>query len=354
MSRAGNDEHPIPGSVCVVGAGAVGGLVGGCAARAGADVTLVDRGERLEALREDGLTLISPDGGRAEVTGVRVARDTSEVGSCDLIVLAVKTYDLPDAARSIPPLIGPETVVLALQNGIPWWYFHEQGGRFEGRRLRSLDPEGVIGEHLDPDRVLGCVAYVAAEVSEPGVVRHREGKWFPLGEPDGTVSGRARAVAAFLERAGFRSKVLEDIRSEIWLKAWGSLSFNPISALTGATLAEIGRHPDTRDVVRGMMEEAKEVCGELGISVRRSIEDRIAGAEAVGDHETSMLQDLRAGRELEIEGLVGSVLELAALTDTPAPRIRAVYALTKLLERQRGGRDRRQTSRERSDAGAEG
>lgn len=336
MSHAGSEERPVPDRVCVVGAGAVGGLVGGRAARAGADVTLVDRGEHLEALRQEGLTLISPDGVRETVSGIRVSGDTSEVGPRDLVVLAVKTYDLSDAARSIPPLIGPETVVLPLQNGIPWWYFHEHGGAFDGRRLRSLDPEGVIGEHLDPDRVLGCVAYVAAEVVEPGVIRHREGKWFPLGEPDGSLSGRARAAAAFFERAGFRSKVLEDVRSEIWLKAWGSLAFNPISALTGATLAEICRDPDTRAVARAVMEEAEEVCGKLGVSVRRSIEDRIAGAEAVGDHETSMLQDLRAGRELEIEGLVGSVLELAELTETPAPRIRTVYALTKLLERHRG------------------
>lgn len=326
-------------SVCVIGAGAVGGLVGGRMARAGADVTLVDRGARLETLRSRGLTLVSPDGGRERIEGITVAADTTAVGPQDVVVLGVKTYDLPAAVRQVPAATGPRTVVVPLQNGIPWWYFHRFGGRFDGRRLRTLDPDGAIAAGVDADRVLGCVPYVAAEVVEGGAVRHREGGYFPVGELDGSDSERVRRTAGLFERAGFRSRVLEDVRSEIWLKAWGSLSLNPISALTGATLREICRDEGTRGLARAMMEEAREVAETLGASFRRSIERRIEGAREVGDHRTSMLQDLEDGRPLEVEGLVGAVVELAELTDTPVPRIRAVYALAKLLASSRGGSD---------------
>lgn len=322
-------------SVCVVGVGAVGGLVGCRLVGAGVDVTLVDRDEQLEALRAGGLGLVHPDGSRTRVHPSGTTGDTREAGVHDLVVLAVKAYDLPEAARSLPPLLGPDTVVLPLQNGIPWWYFHGHPGDHGGRTLESLDPEGVVEEHLDAGRVVGCVPYVAAEVVEPGVVRHREGDSLPVGEPDGVRSSRATAVAELLERAGFRSRVLEDVRSEIWLKAWGSLAFNPVSALTGATLEEICRHPGTRALVRDMMEEARPIAEDLGATFRRTVERRIAGAEAVGAHRTSMLQDLEAGRRLEIDALVGSVLELARLTGNPAPRIEAVHAMTELLASRR-------------------
>ncbi|MFW6193005.1 MAG: ketopantoate reductase family protein [Gemmatimonadota bacterium] len=322
-------------SVCVVGAGAVGGLVGGRLIDAGVDVTLVDRGEQLEALRQGGLTLIGADGSRTRFPDVDATGDTGEAGVHDLVVLSVKAYDLPGAARSLPPLLGPDTVVLPLQNGIPWWYFHAHPEGYEDRDLEALDPDGVIRDHVPGGRVVGCVAYVAASVVEPGVVHHREGGSLPVGDPDGSRSARAAAVSELLGAAGFRSRVLEDIRSEIWLKAWGSLAFNPLSALTGATLEEICRHPQTRTLVRDMMEEARPVAEDLGASFRRSVDRRIDGAESVGAHRTSMLQDLEAGRRLEVEALVGSVLELARLTGRPAPRIEAVYAATKLLDDRR-------------------
>lgn len=310
--------------------------MGGRLAQACAEVTLVDRGAHLEALRTSGLTIVHPDGGRETIERVRVTDDTAQAGEQDVVVLGVKTYDLEEAAAEVPPLLGPETVVLPVQNGIPWWYFHGFGPPLEGRRLQSLDPRGTLEARVDPERVLGCVPYVASERVEPGVVRHREGGYFPVGEPDGSTTGRVRAVADLLEKGGLRSRVLDDVRSEIWLKALGSLSLNPVSALTGATLEEICRDPDTRALVRGMMEEARDVAEALGASLRRSVERRIEGAEAVGDHRTSMLQDLKAGRELELAGLVGSVLELAELTGTPAPRIEAVFAATKLLAETRG------------------
>lgn len=322
-------------SVCVLGAGAVGGLLGGRLAEAGVEVSLIEQGERLEALRSDGLALIRRDGTPTEIRPERVVGDAREAGVHDLVILAVKAYDLPRVARGLNALVGPDTTVLPVQNGIPWWYFHELPGAFEDRSLEALDPDGVLAEHVDADRIVGCVPYVAAEVVEPGVVRHREGDALPVGEPDGTRSDRAAAVSSLLEAAGFRSRILDDIRSEIWLKAWGSLAFNPVSALTGATLEEICRHPETRALVREMMEEARPIAQDLGAGFRRSIDRRIAGAEAVGSHPTSMLQDLRAGRDLEIEALVGSVLELGRLTGNPTPRIEGVYALTKLLAARR-------------------
>lgn len=318
--------------VCVIGAGAVGGLVGGRMAQSGADVTMVDQGARLDALADRGLTIVSPGGHREQVDEFAVATDTEGLGPHDLVVLGVKAYDLPTAVRSVPPVVGDDTVVLPLQNGIPWWYFEEYDGDLEGYRLDAVDPDGVVEAHVDAARVIGCVPYVATEVTEPGVVECNEGGYFPVGELDGATTERVRALADRLEVAGFRSRVLDDVRSEVWLKAWGNLSFNPIGALTGATLGEICEHRATRALARGMMEEAQIVAEQLGASFRRSIDRRIEGAEAVGDHKPSMLQDVEAGRPLEVEALVGTVVELAELTGTPVPRIEAVYALTTLLD----------------------
>ena len=329
----GSGENPI--RVCVLGSGALGGLLGAHMIRAGASVTLVDQGAHLEALASRGLTLIDPDGERQTLRPHHVSGDPREAGTHDIVVLGVKAYDLPSITPCVSELLAPGGVVLPVQNGIPWWYFAAFGDPYEGRPLESLDPGGILAEHIDPDRVIGCVSYVASEVVEPGVVQHREGQWFPVGEPDGSQSPRVARVARLVEDSGLRSKVLEDIRSEIWLKAWGNLSFNPISALTGATLAAICRDPGTRSLARGMMEEAREVAEALGASFRRSIDRRIAGAEAVGEHKTSMLQDLEKGRRLELEALVGSVLELADLTGKPVPRIRAVHALVELLASNR-------------------
>lgn len=325
--------------VCVVGAGAMGGLLAGRLTEVGVELTLVDVGERLDALRADGLTLLERDGRRRTWPDVRAVGDPAEAGPQDLIFLAVKAYDLPQVAPRLAAAMTDDTVLVTLQNGIPWWYFHRQGGDLDGRRLESLDPDGSLARHLDADRVIGCVPYPAAEVLSDGAVRHVEGDKFPVGELDGAVTDRLLAVAGLLEAASFRARLLEDIRSETWLKAWGNLSFNPLSALTGATLGEICRFPDTRRLVGEMMREAQDVAHALGASFRVGIERRIQGAEAVGAHKTSMLQDLEAGRRLETEALVGSVVELGRLTGVPTPSVEAVYAAVRLLERTREPRE---------------
>jgi 2-dehydropantoate 2-reductase len=236
-------------------------------------------------------------------------------------------------ARDVPKLFGPDTVVLPMQNGIPYWYFHAHGGPLAGTRIRSVDPDGSIGENIPCDRVVGCVVYPAAELIAPGVVKHVEGNRFPVGEPDGTSSERVKRIAECLVRGGLQAPVLSDIRAEIWLKLWGNLTFNPISALARATLAGICQYPPSRELAHAMMSEAQSTANKLGITFRVPIEKRIAGAERVGHHKTSMLQDVEAHRLLETDALLGSVIEMARLTDTPTPHLDAVYALTKLLEK---------------------
>jgi 2-dehydropantoate 2-reductase len=233
----------------------------------------------------------------------------------------------------VPKLFGPDTVVVTMQNGIPYWYFHRHGGALAGSVVRSVDPDGVIGRNIPAERIIGCVVYPAAELIAPGVIRHIEGERFPLGDLDGSSSARVTRVAECFSHAGFKSPVLDNIRAEIWLKAWGNLTFNPISALTRATLVDICQFPLTRALAEAMMTEAQAVAGKLGISFRVPLEKRIAGAEKVGKHKTSMLQDIEAERPPEIEALVGSVVELGRLTHTPTPNIDAVYALAELLAR---------------------
>jgi ketopantoate reductase len=325
-------QDPASIGACVIGAGAMGGLIGGRLAAAGADVTLVDIGAHQTAISDRGLTLVEPDGRRRRIEDIDTTSSVSTRDRQDLVVLGVKAYDLPTVAPMVPRVVGPETVVLPVQNGIPWWYFHGFGGELDGHRIEAVDPDGVIERHIDSERVVGCVPFAAGTVVEPGVVRHTEGQWFPVGELDGATTPRVRGVTDLLGQIGLRSRVLEDIRSELWLKALGNLSFNPISALTRATLGEICRNPETRALVRTMMEEAKAVAEALGVSFRRSIDDRIEGAESVGDHRTSMLQDLERGERLELEALVGAVIELAELTDRSVPTIRTVYRLTRLLD----------------------
>lgn len=326
-------ESPASLDITVVGAGAIGGLLGGRFAATGASVTLVDQGAHREALDRTGLELIDRKGNHQSIRGPEVAGDTSGLGPQDLVVLGVKAYDLAAAAPMIPELVNSETVVLPVQNGIPWWYFQQSGGAFDGHRISAIDPDGTIERHIETDRILGCIPFAAATIVEPGTVRHTEGEWFPVGELDGAETARARGVAALFEAAGLRSRVLSDIRSELWLKALGNLAFNPISALTGATLEELCRESGTRTLARQMMEEANAVAAALDATPRRSIDDRIAGAEAVGDHQTSMLQDAKRGNRLEYEALLGAVIELADLTDKPVPTIEAIYSLTKLLDR---------------------
>lgn len=317
--------------VAVVGAGAIGGLVGARLALAGEDVTCIVRGANLQAIRAGGLRLLAPDGTEEVAREVQATDDCTTAGPQDVVVIAVKAHQLPELAPQLAPLIGPATCIVPMQNGVPYWYFHRHGGALEGTVLRSVDPAGALGRWLPPGQVLGCVVYPASELTAPGVVRHVEGHRLPLGELDGTRSERVLRVAQAFTRAGFKAPVLADIRSEVWLKLWGNLTFNPISALGHATLADICGHPASRKLAASMMQEAAEVAGKLGVQFRVTLDQRIAGAEKVGHHKTSMLQDIEAGRAPETDALMGSVLELARLTATPTPHIAAVHALVKLL-----------------------
>ena len=319
--------------ICVIGAGAIGGLVGMRFAQAGEDVTLVDVGAHLSAIQANGLRLISPEGNEEVLQEVRAVGDTAKVGPQDLIVLALKANVLPAMVDKLTPLYGPDTMILPVQNGLPWWYFQRHGGPYEGRVLETVDPKGVLASKIDPKRIIGCVVYPAGEVTEPGVIKHVEGNRFPVGELDGSQSDRVQQVSDVFNRSGFKSFVLDDIRSEIWLKLWGNLSFNPISALTQATLEDICRDPHTRDLAASMMREAQDIAEKLGITFRVPLEKRIEGAEKVGRHKTSMLQDVEAGRRLEIDAIIAAVAELGVLTSTPTPHIDTVLALIKLLDR---------------------
>jgi len=319
--------------ICVVGAGAIGGLMGVKLSLAGEDVTFIDQGAHLAAIKKDGLKLIWEDGTELVAKDARATDDFDEAGPQDLIILALKAHYLESVATRLAPLLTPETMIMTVQNGIPWWYFQRHGGPFDGRPLESLDPTGILRKSIDAERIIGCVVYPAAEVTEPGVIKHVEGDRFPIGELDSSETERVKRLYDALVDAGFRSRILDDIRSEIWLKAWGNLSFNPISALTHATLVDICQFPDTRRLAADMMREAQEAAEKLGVTFRHTIEKRIAGAEGVGAHKTSMLQDVELGRSLEIEALVGAVLEIARMTETPAPSIQAVYACVKLLNR---------------------
>ncbi|MEK7244465.1 MAG: 2-dehydropantoate 2-reductase [Pseudomonadota bacterium] len=318
--------------ICVVGAGAIGGLMAAKLALAGNPVTVVDVGRHLAAIRDKGLKLIW-ENGKEYIAKVKAVASLAEAGPQDLVILAVKAHFLDQAARDLEAVLEPETMVMTVQNGLPWWYFQRLGGAHDGHTLESLDPSGVLARKIAPERIIGCVVYPAAAVVEPGVIRHVEGDRFPIGELDGRETERVKTVHDVLVAAGFKSRVLADIRSEIWLKAWGNLSFNPISALSHATLADICRFPETRQLAGEMMKEAQAVAEKLGVAFRHSIDKRIEGAEAVGAHKTSMLQDVEAGRSLETEALIGSILEMAKLTGTHAPSIQAVYACVKLLNR---------------------
>jgi ketopantoate reductase len=319
--------------ICVVGAGAVGGLMGAKLALAGNEITVVDQGAHLDAIRSKGLKLIWEDGTEYAAEVAKATDSVEEAGEHDLVILALKAHYLENVARQMPALTGPDTMIVTIQNGIPWWYFHKHGGPFDGHTMDSLDPDRTLGKNIDADRIVGCVVYPAAAVTEPGVIRHVEGDRFPIGELDGSKTDRVQKLYDLLVDAGFRSRILDDIRSEIWLKAWGNLSFNPISALTHATLEDICQFRDTRRLAENMMGEAQRIGEALGITFRHTIEKRIAGAESVGAHKTSMLQDVEAGRSLETEALIGAILELGALTETPAPSIEAVYACVKLLNK---------------------
>ena len=317
--------------IAIVGAGAIGGYVGAKLALAGEDLTFMVRGASLAALRENGMKLVLSDGTEQVARDVRATNDYTAAGPHDMVILATKAHQLEAVAEDVPKLFGPDTVVVTMQNGIPYWYFHRHGGDLAGNPVRSVDPSGIIAQRIPAERVIGCVVYPASELTAPGVVRHIEGDRFPVGELDGSMTPRVARVSECFTRAGFKAPVLDDIRAEIWLKLWGNLTFNPISALTRATLVDICQYRPTRDLAAAMMTEAQAIAHQLGITFRVDLEKRIAGAERIGRHKTSMLQDVEAGRAPEIEALVGSVVELGRLTHTPTPHIDAVYALTKLL-----------------------
>jgi 2-dehydropantoate 2-reductase len=319
--------------LAIIGAGAIGGYVGARLALAGHDVTFIVRGANLEAIRKNGIRLITHDGAEHVASNVRATDDYAGAGEQDVVILAMKAHQVEAVADDVPKLIRADTAVVTMQNGIPFWYFHEHGGALQGTRLRSVDPGGRISEKIPAQRVIGCVVYPASELMAPGVVKHVEGDRFPLGELDGRTSERVTRIAACFESAGFKAPVLDNIRAEIWLKLWGNLTFNPISALSHSTLVDICRFPLSRELAAAMMREAQTVAHKLGIEFRVTLEKRIAGAEKVGKHKTSMLQDIEAGRAPEIDALVGAVVELGGLTGTPTPHVATVYALVKLLAR---------------------
>ena len=317
--------------ICIIGAGAIGGYLAVKMALAGDEVSVIDRGPVVDVIRKNGLKLIMHDGSQHHAKNIKAATSMNDVGPQDMVILAVKAHQVEPATKEIGALFGPDTAVVTTQNGIPWWYFYKHGGEFEGRRVEMVDPNGATANHLDVNRVIGCVVYPAAEVVQPGVIRHIEGDRFPVGELDGTETARVKKVSEAFIKAGFKSPILPNVRSEIWLKLWGNLTFNPISALTHATLVDICQFPLTRNLAAMMMTESQTIANKLGIEFRVPLEKRIAGAEKVGKHKTSMLQDVEAGRGIEIDALIGSVVELGKLTQTPTPHIDTVYACVSLL-----------------------
>ena len=317
----------------IAGAGAIGAYMGACMARAGQDVTLFARGPHLRAMQEHGVRVKSVDGDFE--AHPKIAANLEDVGPVDVVFLGVKAHGLTHLAPQLRPVIGPDTAIVGTQNGIPWWFFQGWGGEHEGMHLERVDPGGAIAAAIEPRRVLGSIVYFATDIVEPGVVRHTEGNRISLGEPDGTRSDRSRQIAEALIAAGLRCPVTTRIRQEIWVKILGNVAFNPISALTGATLVQMARDPDVNALVCRIMEETIAVGAKLGLEVPVTIDQRIAGAEKVGEHKTSMLQDLEAGRPIELEAVVGAVVELGERLNVPMPHTRAVYACTKLLAQTR-------------------
>lgn len=319
--------------IAVVGAGAIGAYVGAALARGGADVHLLARGEHLEAMRRNGVTVRSPRGDfRAHP---HVTDDPSGVGPADIIFLGLKAYSYAGAGSLIAPLMKSGTGVVAAQNGIPWWYFHGLSGSREGRRIEAVDPDGAVSAVIPPSAAIGCVVYCSTEIESPGVIRHVEGTRFSIGEPDGTISDRCTAFSQAMRAGGLRCPVEKDLRSDIWLKLMGNVAFNPISVLTGATMGEIAAHPGTRQLVLSMMNETAEVAETLGYPPKVSVERRFEGAAKVGDHKTSMLMDYEAGKPLESAVLLKAPVELARLAGVPAPSLELVDALIDLLTRAR-------------------
>jgi 2-dehydropantoate 2-reductase len=321
--------------VAVVGAGAIGAYVGAALHRGGSDVHLIARGKHLEAMRRDGVTVLSPRGdfrARPHATA-----DPEQIGPVDIIFLGLKAYSYAGAGQLLRPLLRPGTGVVAAQNGIPWWYFHGLPGPYEGRRVEAVDPGGAVSAVVPPAQAIGCVVYSSTEIESPGVIRHVEGTRFSIGEPDGTVSQRCTAFSQAMVAGGLKCPIEADLRSDIWLKLMGNVAFNPISVLTGATMGEIAEHPGTRQLVLAMMHETAEIAASLGSPPKVSVERRFEGAARVGDHKTSMLMDFEAGKPLESDVLLKAPVELARLAGVPAPNLEMVQALIDLLTRPGAG-----------------
>ena len=313
----------------VVGAGAIGAYLGARLSLSGHDVSLVARGPHLRAMQSRGVRVRSPEGDfEAHPTATD---DYDQVGEVDFVFLTVKAHSLPEVAPRLGPLLGPETTVVSAQNGIPWWYFQRLGGPWDGTRIERLDPDGAVSSAITAERVIGCIVYPSASIAEPGVIDHLEGDRFAIGEPDGSTSDRCRRLSDALKASGLRGPIRSRIRVDMWVKLLGNVAFNPISVLTRATLVDMIGHPETRALARSIMEEADAVASAIGVRVPISVERRIAGAAAVGAHKTSMLQDLESGRPMELEAIVGAVIELGEMVDVPVPNTRAVYAAAKLL-----------------------
>jgi 2-dehydropantoate 2-reductase len=314
--------------ICIFGAGAIGGLMGAkLAAKGDVDVTFIARGPHLAAMREKGVKLISE--GTEQIVHPRCVESAEEAGPQDYVLVTLKAHSLPSAAKQMQPLLGPDTAIVSAVNGIPWWYFHGLGGAYEGRIVQSVDPDGQVSALLPPSRAIGCIVYPAAEVTAPGVIDHSYGDRFSLGEPDGSRSPRAQALSEALIAAGFKAPVRPKIRDELWVKLWGNMAFNPISALTTATLDVLTGDEGQRGVARAMMLEGQRVAEALGVRFAIDVDKRIAGAAEVGAHKTSMLQDLERGRPMEIEALLGAVVELADWVGEAAPISRTVLALVR-------------------------
>jgi 2-dehydropantoate 2-reductase len=320
--------------ICIYGAGAIGAWLGVELSLAGEDVTLIARGPHLEAMQRNGVRLLID--GEEKVAHPKCVEDPAEAGPQDYVIITLKAHSLPGIADKLAPLLGPDTAVVTGVNGIPWWYFYKLEGPYENHKLQSIDPGGRFWDAVGPERAIGFVVYPAAEIAEPGVIRHIEGNRYTMGEPDGQPSERCDSLCAAMKEAGFVARVRNNIRDDIWIKLWGNLCFNPISALTHATLDKVAGEEGTGNVCRLMMLEAQEIGERLGASFRVSVDKRIAGGAAVGAHKTSMLQDLELGRPMEIDALVTVVQELGRLVDVPTPTIDVVLALIQQRARVAG------------------
>ncbi len=320
--------------ICVYGAGAIGGLMASRLAETDAELTVIARGKTLAAIQARGVAVLS--GEDRKTVRVHAVETPAEAGPQDYVLLALKAPAAAAVSKGLGPLLGPETAVVTAQNGVPWWYFYKQGGPFDGRRLASVDRGDAQWINIGPERVIGSVVYDAAEIVEPGVVRHEYGNRFTLGEPDGSRSARAEALSKILIAGGVRAPVKTNIREEIWIKLWGNVSFNPVSALTGQSLGAMIDDPAVHAVIRAIMVEAQSVAESLGIRFAIDVDKRIAGAREAGEHKTSMLQDLEAGRPMEIDALVASVQELGRLAGVPTPSIDTVLALVQARARTAG------------------